>query len=352
MVTIIIPTYNRKSYLEDAIDSVLGQNFTHFGIIVVDDGSDDGTADLVRGLGDPKKLEYMRFSHSGVPGKVRNAGARMAKGNYLAFLDSDDQWEPEKLEIQLAVMQQGDPIRWCITNLKIIDLDASTSRHLQGFEALFPLFKEISISAKVFFSKSLKEVSVEVGGKAILIFSGDMFEPLFHGNFCSPVSLLIHRELWDIFGGFDESFQVAEDTEFFHRLASKAPGAIVMTPLIRVRRGHVSLISPINTIQLIQNTLISIDRAVSSRQTLTTSEQFAYVEGKQRLLSRLAWAHLTNFDGGKARKIISTLTPPWRRSIRIMTIYTASFLPAPILRYLHKLKQFLRKVVHVIRLVI
>ena len=74
MVTIIIPTYNRMSYLEWAIDSVLGQIYRQFSLIVVDDGSTDGTADLVRGLRDPEKVEYMRFPHSGFPGKVRNAG--------------------------------------------------------------------------------------------------------------------------------------------------------------------------------------------------------------------------------------------------------------------------------------
>jgi hypothetical protein len=145
-------------------------------------------------------------------------------------------------------------------------------------------------------------------------------------------------------GGFDELFQVAEETEFFHRLAGMEPGAIVMTPLIRVRQGHDSIISSKNTIRLIRNALVSIDRAAERRKILTAGEQAGYMEGKQRLLGRLAWAHLTNLDGKETRKIISTMAPSSRWRLRIAMIYIASLLPSPILHLLHQSKQLLRKV--------
>jgi len=298
----------------------------------------------------PPPVRYIHQQNSG-PSAARNRGASTATGEYLAFIDSDDLWEPEKLEIQLGVLQSCNEVRWCVTNCMIIDRDGITSRNKQGFEALFPMFTEIGISARSFFAQFLKEVTVEIGVKAIPAFAGDMFVPLFHGNFCSPVSLLIHRELWDFVGGFDESLQVAEDTEFFHRLAGKAPGTIIMTPLTRVRRGHKSLVSSINTCRLIQNALISIDRAAASRQQLTAVEQVAYMEGKQRLLARLAWAHLTNLEGKEARKTISTIALPWRRKRRIVAIYLASYLPTIIHRFLHQLKRLLRRIVYTIRLV-
>ena len=82
MVTIIIPTYNRKSFLESAIDSVLGQTYRQFRIIVVDDGSQNTTGDFIQGLKDPEKVRYLRLPHSGLPGKVRNAGHGLQRANF------------------------------------------------------------------------------------------------------------------------------------------------------------------------------------------------------------------------------------------------------------------------------
>ena len=346
-VSVIIPSFNRVHLLQEAVASVLAQTSFVHEIIIVDDGSTDETAEVVSSM--PPPVRYIHQQNSG-PSAARNRGASTATGEYLAFIDSDDLWEPGKLEIQLGVLQSCNEVRWCVTNCMIIDLDGITSRSNQGFEALFPMFTEMGISARSFFAQFMKEVTVEIGDKAIPAFAGDMFVPLFHGNFCSPVSVLIHRELWDFTDGFDESLQVAEDTEFFHRLAGKAPGAIIMTPLIRVRRGHKSLVSPINTCRLIQNALISIDRAAASRQQLNAVEKVAYMEGKQRLLARLAWAHLTNLDGKGARNAISNMAHPLRRRPHIVMIYLASFLPAPILRLLHQSKRLLRQGVHVIRI--
>jgi GT2 family glycosyltransferase len=340
-VSVIIPTYNRAQLLQEAVASALKQTSPVHEIIIVDDGSTDETAKVVSSM--PSPVCYIHQQNSGLSA-ARNRGAAIATGEYLAFLDSDDLWEPEKLEIQLAVLQSYNDIRWCVTNCVIIDFDGTVSRHRLGFEGLFSMFADIGISAHTFFAQSLEKVTVEVGGEAIPAFVGDMFGPLFHGNFCSPVSLLIHRELWDHMGGFDELFQVAEETEFFHRLAGMAPGAIVMTPLIRVRQGHDSIISSKNTIRLIRNALVSIDRAAERRKKLTAGEQVAFVEGKQRLLERLAWAHLTNLDGKETRKVISSISPSSRWRLRIVMIYLASFFPSPILHLLHQSKRFFQHV--------
>ena len=203
MVTIIIPTYNRKSYLEDAIDSVLGQNFTHFGIIVVDDGSDDGTADLVRGLGDPKKLEYMRFSHSGVPGKVRNAGARMAKGNYLAFLDSDDLWKPEKLTRQIAFFEEHPGIWIC--------------------------------HSREIWQRGEKIVS-QAGQRHKR--SGYIFPGAVKKCIIGPSTVMMRRELFEEFGGFREDLEIAEDYELWLRITAKYPVGHIDEPLVIKRGGH------------------------------------------------------------------------------------------------------------------
>jgi glycosyltransferase involved in cell wall biosynthesis len=343
-VSVIIPTYNRAGLLKEAVASALSQTYPVHEIVIVDDGSTDDTAQVVDAM--PPPVRYFHQRNSGLSA-ARNRGANVATGEYIAFLDSDDLWESRKIEIQLAVLKSYPAVRWCVTDCEIIRPDGSISNHRQGFEGLFPMFADIGITADRFFARSLENVSIEVGGKEIPAFIGDMFGPLFHGNFCSPVSLLIHRDLWNRLGGFDELFQVAEETEFFHRLAGMEPGAIVMTRLIRVRQGHDSIISSKNTIRLIRNALESVDRAARSRNMLTAAEQVAYIDGKQRLLARMAWATLTNLDGKETRKVISTMAPSLRWQPRTAMIYIASFLPSPILHLLHQMKRFFRNIARI-----
>ncbi|MCQ3931011.1 MAG: hypothetical protein DPW16_11185 [Chloroflexi bacterium] len=104
-VSVIITTYNRKDYLEEAIDSVLNQIYSNFELIVVDDGSTDGTGDLIH-----KKyvgqLHYIYQENRG-RSEARNHGMREAKGKYIAFLDSDDLWKPNKLSKQITFMEQN-----------------------------------------------------------------------------------------------------------------------------------------------------------------------------------------------------------------------------------------------------
>jgi glycosyltransferase involved in cell wall biosynthesis len=94
---VIIPTYNRAHCISDAIDSVLAQSFRDFELIVVDDGSTDETPDIVGAYGD--RIKLIRQKNGGASA-ARNAGIRVARGEWIAFLDSDDIWEPDKLKIQ------------------------------------------------------------------------------------------------------------------------------------------------------------------------------------------------------------------------------------------------------------
>ncbi len=103
LVTAVIPTFNYAHYIESAIDSVLAQTYPNIELIVVDDGSTDHTAEIVRDYG--RRLRYIYQENGGI-GAARNTGVRAANGDYLAFLDADDHWEPEKTEWQLAVLQQ------------------------------------------------------------------------------------------------------------------------------------------------------------------------------------------------------------------------------------------------------
>src|SRR5215831_13288100 len=105
LVSAVIPTYNYARYVTGAVESVLAQSFDDLEIVVVDDGSTDETADTLRPFLD--RIRYIRQGHRGLAA-ARNTGIRVARGPYVAFLDSDDLWLPEKVSVQIARLN-GDP---------------------------------------------------------------------------------------------------------------------------------------------------------------------------------------------------------------------------------------------------
>lgn len=107
LVSVIVPTFNRRPYLQQCIDSILAQTYQPVELIVVDDGSTDETGHFVTERY-AQKVRYVPMSHTGLPAAARNKGIREAKGDYLAFCDSDDFWLPTKLETQVRRMITGN----------------------------------------------------------------------------------------------------------------------------------------------------------------------------------------------------------------------------------------------------
>jgi glycosyltransferase involved in cell wall biosynthesis len=116
VISVIIPTCNRRVLLAQALRSVLEQTLVPEEIIVADDGSTDGTGDLIAAFStENPALRFLPLEHRGFPGRGRNAGARIARGRFLAFLDSDDLWESQKLEKQRAFFTAHPALKVCHT---------------------------------------------------------------------------------------------------------------------------------------------------------------------------------------------------------------------------------------------
>jgi teichuronic acid biosynthesis glycosyltransferase TuaG len=118
-VSVIVPTYNRLELLRQTLDSVFRQASADWELVVVDDGSTDNTVEYLNSLRSAR-VRSVELSHSGNLAVVRNAGVMIAIGDYLAFLDSDDLWEPEKLAIQIARMR-AEHAQWSYTAYDHID---------------------------------------------------------------------------------------------------------------------------------------------------------------------------------------------------------------------------------------
>ena len=211
-VSVIIPTYNREKYVVKAIDSVLRQKFEDYEIIVVDDGSTDNTKEIVNKYGD--RIRYIYQDNSGVSA-ARNAGIKLAKGEWLAFLDSDDEWMPDYLLTQIETADQNPGIRMQATNILVTELNGET-------ESYFIINGPLS----------------EFKGKDYLLFK----EPFSFIVKHAPMgigSVIVLREAITKAGLFDEGLTLSEDLDLMARVALQGPFGIISKVLaIAYRRNE------------------------------------------------------------------------------------------------------------------
>lgn len=207
-VSVIIPTYDRQTQVLRAIDYVLAQTAPVDEIIVVDDGSTDGTAEVIR-TRHGSRVRVLRQKNQGVSA-ARNYGIREARGEWIAFLDSDDIWLPTKMERQFeAVAAFGDEVGVCFTD-----------NFFDGHPDL-----KMSKFQEATFESASKFGILEDPAKFIL--AGR--EPFFTSSF------MIKRALFGT-AGFDEALVIGEDTDLFFRLSFRTRFCFVAEPLVGIDR--------------------------------------------------------------------------------------------------------------------
>jgi hypothetical protein len=209
-VSVVIPTWNRRELLRQAIESVIAQTCPNWEIIVVDDGSTDGTADTVRSIGD-QRIKLVACEHSGRKSHLRNLGIAASSGEFVGFLDSDDLWMPRKLEIQLEALRR-DGADWCYGDYRHIDETGAIVPMRAGF---FPQ----------------KEGTTEFHAV-----SGDILAALLKEETIAYFgTVLVRRSLIDVVGGFDESLNMIEDLDLVLRLAANADAAATAECVAAIR---------------------------------------------------------------------------------------------------------------------
>lgn len=232
LVSVVIPTYNRAAFLSDAVESVLRQTFTNYEIIVVDDGSTDGTDSLIQGYGD--RLKYVRQQNRGVS-VARNEGVRVSRGEYIAFLDSDDIWTPDKLACQISFLSRFPECDLLFSPAWVVNanLDRTSSQ---------PLF----------------------GGLAV---SDITLNTLYLRNIIIVITLLVRRDVFQAIGGFDPDIRYGEDWSLAIRILTRgALGAYLPEPLAYIRRhsstqSHVP--NPLQADQILADHMAVLNRCFS-----------------------------------------------------------------------------------------
>ena len=199
-ISVVIPTYNRKHTLPRAIASVLNQTLQPTEIIMVDDGSTDGTADWIQET--YPRINPISQSNKGVSA-ARNIGIKSAKCDWIALLDSDDEWLPEKLEKQVEALNQNPGIKLCHT-------------------------EEIWIRNGVRVNQKKKHQK----------YGGHIFEKCLDMCRISPSSAILHQSVLDDVGYFDEAFSVCEDYDLWLRITAEYPVLFLDEPLIKKYGGH------------------------------------------------------------------------------------------------------------------
>ena len=203
-VSVIIPTYNRRAMVREAIDSVLAQTVAGFELIVVDDGSSDGTGDDLARLGAERteSVHIERTANRG-PAAARNRGVAMARAPLVAFLDSDDLWAPEKIARHLEFMRENPGCAISQT-------------------------EEIWI-------RNGRRVNPGMRHRKR---GGDFFVDSLRTCLISPSAVLMRKALFDSIGGFDEDMRAAEDYDLWLRIQVEHAVGLLDEPLVTRRGGH------------------------------------------------------------------------------------------------------------------
>jgi glycosyltransferase involved in cell wall biosynthesis len=334
-VSVTIPAYNSAPYLARTLESLLQQTYTNLEIIVVDDGSTDDTERVLAPyLG---RIVYHRQQNGGLP-VARNKGFELANGELIAWMDSDDLCEPERLAVQAAYLAQnphvaaiGSEFSAIDENDRLFDVAHSSTYYSEfarhGAAGLFSkreLFAGIGLTGHGDLSRSYE------------VYSGDVWRRLVFGNFMHPPTMMMRRSAVEQAGELRTDVTSAEDWEYITRLSRVGHIAFIDAPLLRYRRhpGQMSLnkaaASTLSRITVLQETrerhradLVGLDAEIR-RQLVEFHQEAAYMHADINAaiaLSHLAKAFLldpqsTRFMFHLARIAMPTAGMMWLRKLR------------------------------------
>lgn len=282
LVSIILPTFNRDDLLPRSLGSVITQTYPDWELIVWDDGSTDTTASLVRSYNDPR-IRYVYSDNRG-PAWARNQAARLVRGEYLAFLDSDDEWLPQKLAAQVSALDAHTDVDLLFSDF--INIRAGSPKTARGFEQN---------------QRAMRHMVVEQAGEDLFFVKGGLLEGLAIQNFIATPTVMLRREAWEECGGFNAELKHSEDFELWWRmgLSGKRFAFSRNASLKRIKPAG-SLSSPNRA--GVQHRLQALDICAEQAARKGRPELVA----RLRLAYRNAWQHLIRLHGqaGDAKKMV------------------------------------------------
>lgn len=224
-VSVVIPAYNVEQYIGRAVDSVLAQSRPAQEVIVVNDGSKDGTAAVIQRYGPDIRYIYQEKAGASV---ARNRGIEEAKGEWIAFLDADDEYLPDKLKVQMALMERNPDLVWSYTNYVV---------------------KQVSDGSEKFSHKS-GQIEQLLAGKD---YFDDYFQACLIGAATSTITIVVRKNVLQDVGMFLPGQKWAQDADLAHRIAYRWPKiGYIREPLSINHFGRSGSIRELNKYQLKQ----------------------------------------------------------------------------------------------------
>lgn len=314
LVSIVIPTYNRRQYVADAIESCLAQTYRNCEIIVVDDGSSDGSEDFLQArYGD--RVHYIYQDNQG-PGIARNRGIEAARGEFIHFLDADDQLHERKIEIGLEAFQSHPQVSIIYTHYQQVASDGSTPVSTGPFEG----------------------------------YSDDVYCELLRQTGCRILtsSSMFRSAALRAVGGFahDVKFRSAEDWDLFLRLALRFRFHGIDEPLVyrRVHSGMISddkLAGAYGRLKTIQNA------RQNGWERCMTAAEFDELEAARHHVYALYLWRAGEHEGARRHFLrASRIYPPLARQRRLYAFYTRFLPPASLdwtLALVHRMRRLAGK---------
>jgi glycosyltransferase involved in cell wall biosynthesis len=260
LVSVVIPTHNRAYCLPEAIDSALGQTYPNVEVVIVDDGSTDGTeAMIAQRYGGDARVRLVRQAQSGT-NVARNHGLRSARGEMVALLDSDDAFLPWKLELEVACLQAVPEAGMIWTDMDAVDESGRVQpRYLRRMYSNYERFSTEKIFAS---SRPLAAIAPGLAPQvgSALLYHGDIFGPMVMGNLVHTSTSVIRRERLEKVRGFDETLvRSGVDFDFHLRTCREGPVAYADVATIRYRIGMADAMThPSRRVKMAENFLRTI----------------------------------------------------------------------------------------------
>lgn len=213
LISVVIPTYNRAEQVVKAVNSVLSQSYENFEVLICDDGSTDDTKEAVESIND-KRIIYLKQENKG-PGAARNLGLRSAKGELIAFLDSDDSWTSEHLEVCVEFFELYHEASMVYTQNEVV-------------------FSEDSRRKPDNYTYKREDIPHVEKKEGFWLYDGLMFDKYLNCCISATPCTVVKKSVFDDLGMFDEGLSSGQDYDMWLRVSNKYRIGIVKKPTVKV----------------------------------------------------------------------------------------------------------------------
>ena len=345
LVSIIVPTFNRAYCLPRTLQSALDQTHKDIEVLVVDDGSSDETGEIVRRLAKvDKRVKYIVKENGGVA-SARNLGMQLSQGDYIGLLDSDDLWEPWKLQLQVACMERAPEIGMCWTDMQAMNEKGEIfdKRHIRTMYSSYKWF-----TLEQLFSKSypleeivpylLPQLQGDNSQKQLQFRTGDIYSQMVTGSLVHTSTAVLRRSRMAGVGGFDEKFKpTGEDFDFHLRTCKAGPVGFIDIPTMTYTVGRPDQLTRASShLAIAQWFLYVVERELAENRVNIHLPQKLINEVLAEAHEWIGYRHLLLYQTKEARQHLMLslkLKPLQPRTIQLLA---SAMLPQSAFKTLHQ----------------